>query len=107
MLAIPVAATFLEEKPLENGGVKVTISVPTRPMQRRLLRLPEYVKRDFELDAFGREVLQWCDGKNSVADLLDKFSARYRLSREESEKAVLTFLRTLTSKGLIVFAVRS
>lgn len=103
--AVPVAVSILEKVPSKNGGVRVTISVPTRPLQRKLLRLPEYVKREFELDPFGHEILLWCDGKNSVVDVLRLFSEKHGINPHEGEKAVLTFLRTLIAKGLVVLKV--
>jgi len=103
--AVPVAVPILDKQSLGNGGVRVTISVPTRPLQRKILRLPDYVKREFELDPFGHEILLWCDGKNTVLDLLGLFSQKHGIHPHEGEKAVLTFLRTLVSKGLVVVTV--
>lgn len=104
--AIPIPAEITEETPLENGGTKVAVMVPTRPMQRRILRLPDYVKREFELDVFGREIFTLCNGKNSIADILKVFCKKHKLPAQEGETAVLTFIRTLTSKGLIVLAMK-
>jgi hypothetical protein len=101
LLAVPCPAV-MQRKELENGGVRLTVSVPTRPLQRKLLRLPEFVKRDFELDSFGRQILDWCDGHRNIQQLLELFVKTHRVNEAESEKAVLTFVRTLVGKGVLV-----
>jgi len=101
MQAIPCPAV-MERKELDNGGVRLTVSVPTRPLQRKLLRLPEFVKRDFELDSFGKQILDWCDGRRNMQELLDLFVQTHRVNQAESEKAVLTFIRTLVGKNVLV-----
>lgn len=103
--AVPIAPGVKERHPLENGGVRVVVAVPTSPLQRKILRLPETVQRDFELDAIGREILEQCDGKTTVADMLAGFSRKHGISRIEGDKAVLTFIRTLVSKGIIILTI--
>lgn len=103
--AVPIPAAIAEETPLDGGGVKLAVMVATRPMQRKILRLPETVKREYELDAFGREVFALCDGKNTVADILERFCKKHKLPQQEGETAILTFIRTLVSKGLVVVAL--
>jgi hypothetical protein len=103
--AVPIIPALLEEIPVEGGGMRLVVAVPTRPMQRKILRLPPTVKKEFELDAFGLKIVRWCDGKNTVEDLLRLFSKSYKLDPQESEKALFTFLRTLVSKGILVFTI--
>ncbi len=103
--AVPVLPALLEEVPLEGGGARLVVAVPTRPMQRKFLRLPPTVKKEFELDAFGLQIVRWCDGKNTVEDLLKLFSKSYKLNPQESEKALFTFLRTLVSKGILALTI--
>jgi hypothetical protein len=106
MQAIPVPASIAEEEELDGGGVKLSVMVATRPMQRKILRLPEHVKREYELDVFGREVFGLCNGKNTVADILKQFCKKNKLPPQEGETAVLTFIRTLVAKGLIVVTLK-
>ncbi len=103
--AIPVTPTNMESQPLQDGGIKVTVLVENRPLQRKLLRLPPMAKREFELDAFGKQILEWCDGKNSVSDILEKFAAEYKIHPHEAEQALLSFLRTLVTKGIVSLAI--
>lgn len=104
--AIPIPAAIAEETALDGGGAKLSVMVATRPMQRRILRLPEHVKREYELDAFGREVFGLCNGENTVADILEQFCKKHKLPKQEGETAVLTFIRTLVAKGLVVVALK-
>lgn len=99
--AIPLTPAVLNVETLDNGGAKVTVARPTSTMQRKLLRMPDTVKKEFELDPFGRQILEWCDGKNSVGDILEKFIETHGMDPHESEKAVSTFLRTLIARGMV------
>jgi hypothetical protein len=105
LAAIPVAA-ILDEQPLDSGGARIAIAVGTRPLQRKLLRLPETIRREFDLDAFGVQIIRWCNGKNTIGDLLRLFGEKYKLDPHESERALLTFIRSLVSKGVIVLTLR-
>jgi hypothetical protein len=42
-----------------------------------------------------------CDGNRTVSDIAEDISHRYKLNKRQSEVSVLTFLKTLQSKGLI------
>lgn len=104
--AIPGTPTVQSVKPLENGGAKIEVVRETRPIQRLLLRMPDRVTKEFELDAFGRQIVEWCDGKRSVKQILDRFLKEYRLDPHEGEKALFTFLKTLVGKGIIHMRVK-
>ena len=104
--AIPVAQAIQDRFPLEDGGVRLTVAVPTRPMQQKFLRLPPMTTKDFDLDAFGNQILQWCDGKNSVGDILNLFNKEYQLHPHEAEKSLLSFIRTLVRKGVLTLVVK-
>lgn len=105
MDAKPVAVEIARREPLAGGGQRVGVYVPTGGLSKRLLRLPDRVIRQFDLDAYGVELLSLCDGKRTVRNLIKHFARSRRLDPHEAENAVTTFLRTLISKGLVRIVV--
>jgi len=103
--ARPLPAEIADRVPLPDGGQRITVLFAASGYQRWLLRLPERVKRDFELDAFGVEILGLCDGSRTVLDIIKKFTARHKLDPTEAEHAVLAFLKTLVRRGVVAMAV--
>jgi hypothetical protein len=55
----------------------------------------------FELDELGRLVWEHCDGEHTSAQIVAALAERYRLNLREAEVATMSFLRTLTSRGLV------
>lgn len=105
MEAKPVSAKIEKREPLSDGGERVTVKLRSTGTQRWLLRAPEFVTRQYELDKVGVQVLAMCDGQKSVRYIVKKFAKEYRIDEHEAEKAVVTFLRTLIRKGLILIVV--
>ncbi|MBN1807533.1 MAG: PqqD family protein [Planctomycetes bacterium] len=103
--ARPVVAEIQDRKPLDDGGQRLTVMFETSRWQRWMLRLPQFVTRDFELDSFGVEIVELCDGRRTVRDIIKKFASKHKVSRPEAEKAVLMFLRTLIRKGIVSIAI--
>ncbi len=96
---IPVVKT-------EQKGAKLYATVKfRRPAWQRTLGADEYCQRTFGLDAYGREVYDACDGKNSVKIITQRFARKHRISQSEAEVAVTTFIKTLMSKGLVAIAL--
>lgn len=103
--AKPVAVKISEREKLEGGGERVVVPYQPSKWQRMLLRMPETLTRSFELDAFGVDVLNMCDGQKTVRYIAESFAKRHKLNKHEAEKAVITFLQTLISKGVVVVMV--
>jgi hypothetical protein len=61
-----------------------------------------HAEKNFELDYFGSEIYDACNGQIDVQTVIKKFAAAHNLSWAEAEIAVTKFLRTLMSRGLIV-----
>lgn len=103
--ARPLAAKIFECHELPDGGARIVIGCKATRMQRFLLRLPEIVKREFELDAYGMEILGMCDGQKSVRHLVKKFARTHNLNPQEAQQAIVTFLQSMIRKGLVVMVV--
>ncbi len=76
-----------------------------RPGWQRRLGAPGQCRRTFVLDALGREVYEACDGHATVAQIIDRFRRRHRVSAAEAEHSVTAFFQTLMRKGLIEMTV--
>jgi hypothetical protein len=63
--------------------------------------LPFSSHRRVELDDLGLEVLNLCNGRNTVESIIEKFAADHKLSFREAQLSVTQFLRLLTERGLV------
>lgn len=102
-----------ESRPLQNPDIKVDRSddgsallrLPTNPKRwvrllARAMRI-ENLERKVSLDELGTYVWDMCDGKTSVRKMIQRFAARYKLSRKEAEVSIVQYLRTLAKRGII------
>lgn len=62
---------------------------------------PRTWTRQFELDAFGRFIVDQLDGRRSVQDILVVFEPFAGLSHRESELGLVAFLKMLVQRGLV------
>ena len=110
--------TQLHAAPVRNAAVTVVSSADADRLVvavdlkytglRRLLarRLKARRRKQYELEGLGLELYQQLDGHRSVADLIEQLAGRYKLTFFEARALVLTYLRTLTDRGLVVMAVK-
>lgn len=82
----------------EKGGNRVV------RLLRRLFAVPE--ASELLLDEPGTKIVRRTDGKTTVGELIAYAAAEFRLSRKESEVAVLKYMDMLGRRGLIGFEVR-
>ncbi|MDP6152208.1 MAG: PqqD family protein [Phycisphaeraceae bacterium] len=101
MNAKPVAVQVVGREDLGNGGQRLTVEYQSTGWRRWLLRAPENLKRQFELDPLGLQVFEMCDGQKNVRHIIDRFAKHNNVNRHEAQRAVTTFLRTLMQKGVV------
>lgn len=70
----------------------------------RWLQVPSGKK--IELDEFGGEVWEMCDGSHTVDQLVRHTGEKYKLNRRQSEISVVAFMRMLAQRRLIGFATK-
>ena len=102
----PARNELLEWEKTEAGEVRITVTRQETWKTRLLSKLfyiPE--KRTITLDEVGAQVWQMCDGRNSVADMIEGLRDRYKLDRKEAEVSLLSYLKTLGQKRFIGFLV--
>ena len=103
---------FLRASPLRNPGYAfettdqgvTRVLIPRRrgawaDLIARWTRLPEH--RTVELDAIGTRVLQWCDGRTTVREIIRKLGSEYRLDIRAAEVSFVNYLDTLTRRGIV------
>ena len=106
----------LAARPLRNPELEVTytddgevsIRIPRRKVWwlnalAKLGRLPEY--RIITLDAVGTSVWDLCDGENTVKELIGTLAQEHQLSRKEAELSMVTYLRQLAERGVVMLVV--
>jgi len=111
-----IAATrFLAAVPHKNAAMKMErlrdgamVSVPVRrpgwliPPISWLL--PWSDCRRVQLDRPGTEVLDLCDGRRTVEEVVERFSRTHKLSFREGQVAVTQFLSDLLRRGIVALA---
>ena len=102
----PARNELLAWEKTEEGEVRITVTRQETWKTRLLSKLfyiPE--KRTITLDEVGAQVWQMCDGRTSVADMIEGLRDRYKLDRKEAEVSLLSYLKTLGQKRFVGFLV--
>jgi hypothetical protein len=86
---------FLERKPDGTANVKIRIRAPWPFSQSA------GTTKTFELDEIGLLVWDSCDGRTTIAGVIETVAKKYRLNLREAQVATLKFLQTLANKRLI------
>ena len=106
----------LSARPVRNPDLEVTrteageasFKVPRRRVWwldflAKFGKFPEH--RVVTLDEIGTSVWDLCDGEHAVRDLIETFAAKFQISRKESELRMVSYLRELARRGIIVLVV--
>ena len=92
----------------ENDVGEIVIKVERQETLRvRLLSKIFYIPRErkITLDEVGTEVWQMCNGKTSVAQMIERLGKKYQLNRKEAEVSLLSYLKTLGQKRFVGFLI--
>ncbi len=104
--AKPVLNSLVREERDADGHVILQVprrdTVMTRTVAR-VFKMRPY--RRITLDELGTFVIQLCDGRHTVDEIVDKFAEEFRLSRREAELAMLEFIRGLARRSVIGLVV--
>lgn len=104
MAARPQRLPVIAAREEDDGKLRVTV-YREAPRWARMFRSGAQVEQSFRLDTLGREVYEACDGRTDVRTLIRDFARRHKISPAEAELSVTTYLRTLTTKGLVGMVV--
>ena len=108
---------FRRAKPLRNpsaeweksdtGDILIRVPLDTpNPILRSIARRANWpTSRQFELEAIGAFVWEYCDGNHSNETITRKLRERYKMNRLEAEASLSAFLQMLSQKGLITLLI--
>ncbi len=102
----PARNELLAWEDTEEGEVRITVT-RQETWKTRLLSKVFYIpeKRTITLDEVGAQVWQMCDGRTSVAQMIEGLRDHYKLDRKEAEVSLLSYLKTLGQKRFVGFLV--
>ena len=106
LACIPRQNDEVEWKELDNGDVIFTYAIPlnrffTALHQKFSKNQAEIPTKKLQLDQMGSFVWNLIDGKNTVKDIIKRFAQDYRVTSQEAETAVASFLKSLGQRGFI------
>lgn len=113
----PSIRDLLKSAPHQNARIGVEpwgddgalVSVPIRRPRWMVppitWLLPFRPERRFELDVLGVSVLNMCDGKKTIEQIVGQFAQNNGLTLREAQVSVLQFLRMLTQRGVIAIVM--
>jgi hypothetical protein len=88
----------------ENKGGEVSVILERRKtwwiaVLSKIFFIPR--QKTLVLDKIGSGVVELCDGKKRVSDLIDHLVKVYKLSPYEAEVSLLTYMKMLVKRGII------
>lgn len=91
---------------LENGDILFTYAIPLsrffQALHRRFSKNSvETPTKKLQLDAMGSFVWKLIDGRRSVGEIITIFAKEHKISKQEAETAVTTFIKSLGLRGFI------
>lgn len=90
----------------DSGEVQITVKRQENWKVRLISKIFYIPKnRKITLDEVGTEVWQLCDGRNTVARMIEELSDKYQLNRKEAEVSLLAYLKTMAQKRFIGFVI--
>jgi hypothetical protein len=106
LAARPLKCPGIVEKTLEDGGLELTVSLPRSRLFRWLSRgSNDPIVRRYQLDPLGVEAWRMMDGRTTVRTMIEQFASRHAMEMPRAEAAVLTYLRTLAQRGIMMLAL--
>jgi hypothetical protein len=106
LACIPRKNDEIDWQELENGNILFTYAIPlsrffTALHQKFSKNQAEVPTKKLQLDQMGSFVWHLIDEKNTVKDIIKIFAEDYKVSNQEAETAVASFLKTLGQRGFI------
>ena len=88
----PARNELLKWEKNDRGEAQITVT-RQETWKVRLLSKLFYVPKDrtITLDEVGSEVWQMCNGRTSVAQMIDSLRVKYKLDRKEAEVSLLSY----------------
>ena len=102
---VPAQNDTIQWQQLDSGEILFTYPLPLnaffQALHRKFGKTQEAPTKKLQLDQMGSFVWQKIDGKRTVREIIRHFAEEYKITPQEAEHAVTTFLKTLGQRGLI------
>lgn len=102
----PLRNLNITEKEISGGGLELTVS-PVRNRLSRWLsgRRKDRIVRRYQLDSIGTETWRMIDGRTTILTMIEHLASAHGMEPRQAEAAVLTYLRTLAQRGIMMLAL--
>lgn len=101
----PVVNASISFRELDSGEIQIEYPLPMKPfflsLFQRFQQSQELPTKKLQLDAMGSHVWKEIDGSRDVGLIISRFADHYRITMQEAEKSVTTFLFELGRRGII------
>ncbi|MCK5069624.1 MAG: PqqD family protein [Desulfocapsa sp.] len=106
LACIPRQSDTIDWQELENGDIVFTYAIPlsrffTSLHQKFSKNKAELPTKKLQLDQMGSFVWGLIDGERTVKDIIKVFATDYKVTSQEAETAVASFLKSLGQRGFI------
>lgn len=109
LAAIPQVNPIVTITVQKDKTLRLTYPLAMKPMFSQILkkftnRVNEDTIKKLDLDLYGSEVWNMIDGKRNVRQIVLIFAKKNKISNQEAEQSVTTFLRDLGKRKLIAIS---
>lgn len=105
LAGIPMIHDNVIVAPRSKDTVALRKKVHRGPGMIERLR-PPVMTRSYDLDEFGTFVVREMDKKNTVHDIIRKFSAHFNMTLRESEMGVVAFIKMLMKRDMVSVGIK-
>lgn len=91
----------------DGGNTKVVIRQKRQGFIKSILRwiVPFHPEKTVLLDKTGTRVMEMCDGRRTVGNIVDQFAVLHRLTFHEARAAVTHYIRLLIQRGVLAIEI--
>ncbi len=102
---VPIVNSSVWSGELDSGEIMLEFPLQMKPLFHSIFRRfgnsLQVPTKKLRLDEMGSCVWKKINGENTVQDIITSFAQQYRITRQEAEKSVTTFLADLGRRGII------
>jgi len=103
---IPVKNESARFEQVDSSGIKVTVQKKKPkyliPPLSWIIKMK--LEKTIQLDEIGAFLLNLCDGKNTIENIIDSFAEQYQLSFHEARVSITDYIKSLMERGILAIA---
>lgn len=106
LAARPLRNPNIAEKEIGDGGLELTVSLPRSRLFRWLSGgCNSPIVGRYQLDSVGVEAWRMIDGRTTITMMIERLASAHGMEPRQAEVAMLTYLRTLAQRGIMMLAL--